>query len=97
MGNHGLRRAGYRPASSLCCKYTHALSRQANVKRIVQSKLDDLGAADNKKYSVSKDALLALAEGGKVFVHYLTTMASETCKEAKRATISAKDVLEVGG
>ena len=70
---------------------------QTNVKRIVQAKLEALSAAEggNKKYSVSRDALLAMAEGGKVFVHYLTTLASEACKESKRATISAKDVFEV--
>ena len=42
---------------------------------------------------INKDALLAFAEGAKVFINYLTATASDLCKEAKRQTLSAEDVL----
>ncbi|EFN55328.1 hypothetical protein CHLNCDRAFT_14739, partial [Chlorella variabilis] len=40
-----------------------------------------------------QDALLACAEAGRLFIHYLTATANDACKDAKRQTISADDVL----
>ena len=42
---------------------------------------------------VNKDALLAFCESGKIFIHFLTATANDVCKEAKRQTISADDVI----
>jgi DNA polymerase epsilon subunit 3 len=44
-----------------------------------------------------QDALLACAEAGKLFIHYLTATANDACKDARRQTISADDVLTALG
>lgn len=43
--------------------------------------------------SLLQDAVLACSEAGKLFIHYLTATANDTCREARRQTISADDVL----
>lgn len=63
---------------------------KALIKRIVKNKLSE---ADGKDYQINKDALLAFGEAGKLFIHYLTATANDVCKEAKRQTISADDVV----
>jgi DNA polymerase epsilon subunit 3 len=62
----------------------------ALVKRIVKAKLSE---TDGKDYQVNKDALLAFNEAGRLFIHYLTATANDICKDGKRQTISADDVL----
>lgn len=62
----------------------------ALVKRIVKTKLSE---TDGKDYQVNKDALLAFNEAGRLFIHYLTATANDICKDGKRQTISADDVL----
>ena len=39
------------------------------------------------------DALLACGEAGKLFIHYLAATANDICKDAKRQTISADDIM----
>jgi DNA polymerase epsilon subunit 3 len=34
-----------------------------------------------------------MAESAKIFIHYLTATANDACRDAKRSTISADDVL----
>jgi DNA polymerase epsilon subunit 3 len=74
----------------------------AHVKRVVRSKLAEVageggagGGADKakKEVTVQKEALAALAEAGRMFIHYLTGTANELCQESKRLTINADDVL----
>ena len=74
----------------------------AHVKRVVKAKLAELtagsgaapgGGEAKKEVTVPKDALAALAEAGRIFIHYLTGTANELCQEGKRLTINADDVL----
>lgn len=67
---------------------------KAHVKRLVKATLHEMigDAPGSREFSMSKDALLAFSEAGKIFVHYLTATANDLCKEGKRQTISAKDV-----
>ncbi len=74
------------------------------VQRIVRAKAVQVlaatraskGAADAKPANVqiSKDALLAFSESGRVFINYLASTAHECAKEGKRVTISAADVFK---
>ncbi|GMH32863.1 hypothetical protein BSKO_00697 [Bryopsis sp. KO-2023] len=67
-----------------------------HVKRIVKSKLSELldGGDDNKKsLALNKDALLAFSESARVFIWYVTSTANDICREAKRQTVGADDVL----
>lgn len=70
---------------------------KALIKRLVKAGLQEAeseGGADEKRdYQINKDALLAFSESGKLFIHYLTATANDICKEAKRQTISAEDVM----
>jgi DNA polymerase epsilon subunit 3 len=43
--------------------------------------------------SFVQDALLACSEAAKLFIHYLTSTANDACRDAKRQTLSADDVL----
>jgi DNA polymerase epsilon subunit 3 len=73
----------------------------AHVKRVVKAKLAEVtagsgaapGGEAKKEVTVQKDALAALAEAGRIFIHYLTGTANELCQEGKRQTINADDVL----
>mmetsp|Transcript_35503 Transcript_35503/g.100498 ORF Transcript_35503/g.100498 Transcript_35503/m.100498 type:complete len:166 (-) Transcript_35503:122-619(-) len=65
---------------------------RAVIKRMAKAALQG-ATGDNREYTLSKDALLAFSESTKVFIHYLTATANDICKESKRQTISAKDVL----
>ena len=73
----------------------------AHVKRVVKAKLAEVtagsgaaaGGEAKKEVTVQKDALAALAEAGRIFIHYLTGTANELCQEGKRLTINADDVL----
>ena len=68
------------------------------LKRLIVAKLQEIersrggGGNPARSFQVSKDALLAFGEAAKLFIHYLTSHANDTCKDAKRLTISAQDV-----
>ena len=67
------------------------------LKRLIVAKLQDAdkakGGDGTRSYQVNKDALLAFGEAAKLFIHYLTAAANDNCKDAKRQTISAEDVM----
>ncbi|KAJ7544565.1 hypothetical protein O6H91_09G083000 [Diphasiastrum complanatum] len=72
---------------------------QANVKRTVKAKLAELAKAysDDETWRdvpVNKEALLAFAESAKIFIHYLSATANDICRESRRQTINADDVLK---
>jgi DNA polymerase epsilon subunit 3 len=63
------------------------------VRTVVKAKLLELTGGDEKReVAVQKEALQALSEAAKIFIHYLTATANEVCHESKRLTISANDV-----
>eukprot|EP00242_Pyramimonas_sp_CCMP2087_P015850 CAMPEP_0198212350 /NCGR_PEP_ID=MMETSP1445-20131203/25693_1 /TAXON_ID=36898 /ORGANISM="Pyramimonas sp., Strain CCMP2087" /LENGTH=147 /DNA_ID=CAMNT_0043886773 /DNA_START=312 /DNA_END=751 /DNA_ORIENTATION=- len=71
---------------------------RAHVKRIVKNKLQELqaktdGEEKKREIQVQKEALQALSESAKIFIHYLTATANDLCHESKRSTISADDVM----
>jgi DNA polymerase epsilon subunit 3 len=70
---------------------------KALLKRLIKGRLQEAerlrGGDASRDFQVNKDALLAFGEAGKLFVHYLTAAANDVCKEAKRQTVSADDVL----
>lgn len=71
---------------------------RAHVRKILRAKLASLpGNVDSKgvafEPNIQKDALTAASECAKIFIHYLTATANETCRDAKRSTVSAEDVL----
>ena len=63
----------------------------AQIKRAVQSKLPQI---DEKSFALAKDSQLAFAEAAKVFISYISATANDICKESKRQTISAEDVIK---
>ncbi|PSC70901.1 DNA polymerase epsilon subunit 3 [Micractinium conductrix] len=71
---------------------------RALMKRILKARLAQWDAEVNggdgtRDFQVSKDALLACCEAGKLFIHYLAATANDACRDAKRQTVSADDVL----
>jgi len=69
----------------------------ANVKRVVKTKLQELAQeqyGEERDVAVNKDALLAFSESAKIFIHFLSATANEICRESKRQTINADDVLK---
>ncbi|GJP53751.1 hypothetical protein CLOM_g12895 [Closterium sp. NIES-68] len=82
---------------------------RAVVRRIVKAKVQELmqeggalwgvagaggeGSGRKKEVQVAKDALVALTESARVFIHYLTSTANDWCRSNKRQTVSAADVL----
>lgn len=71
---------------------------RAHVRKILRAKLASLpGNIDPKgvafEPNIQKDALTAASECAKIFIHYLTATANDTCRDAKRSTVSAEDVL----
>eukprot|EP00798_Chlamydomonas_sp_ICE-L_P028997 gene28997-32189_t len=65
---------------------------RAQLKRIVKNKLG--ATVDGKEMTLASDALLAFGESAKVFISYIAAMSNDICKEHKRQTISADDVLK---
>ncbi|XP_058088265.1 DNA polymerase II subunit B4 [Magnolia sinica] len=61
------------------------------VRRVVK---DKLSRCSDEDISVQKDALLAFSESARIFIHYLSATANDICKESKRQTINADDVLK---
>ncbi|GLT48717.1 hypothetical protein SLA2020_223250 [Shorea laevis] len=64
---------------------------KAIVRRVVKDKLSDCSA--DTDITLHKDSLLAFAESARIFIHYLSATANDICKESRRQTISADDVL----
>lgn len=64
---------------------------KAAIKRLAKAKIDSLGEGN---VQLHKDATLALAESAKVLIAFFTATANDICKEKKRQTISADDVLQ---
>ncbi|XAR60144.1 DNA-directed DNA polymerase [Bertholletia excelsa] len=65
---------------------------KAIVRRVVKEKLSQLSATGD--VSVFKEAILALSESTRIFIHYLSATANDICKESKRQTINADDVFK---
>uniref|UniRef100_A0A9I9D899 Transcription factor CBF/NF-Y/archaeal histone domain-containing protein n=1 Tax=Cucumis melo TaxID=3656 RepID=A0A9I9D899_CUCME len=62
------------------------------VRRVVKEKLSQ--CSRDQDISVNKDSLLAFCESARIFIHYLSATANDICKESKRQTIKAEDVLK---
>eukprot|EP00249_Psilotum_nudum_P001376 c13836_g1_i1 orf=569-1069(-) len=69
---------------------------RTNVRRVVKAKLAELTKDSplKKEISVHKEAVLAFAESAKIFIHYLSATANDICRESKRQTVNADDVLK---
>lgn len=71
---------------------------KAVLKRLIKSKLQEYdksrGGDGTRDFQINKDALLAFGEASKLFIHYLTSMANDVCKDAKRQTVNADDVFK---
>lgn len=69
---------------------------KSQVKRIVKAKLNELYVDDAHKRNaaVSKDALTAFAESGRLFISHVTAMANAVCRDAKRSTVTGDDILQ---
>ncbi|XP_006661566.1 DNA polymerase epsilon subunit 3-like [Oryza brachyantha] len=66
---------------------------KAIVRRLVKDKLTQV-AAGGAEVIVNRDAMAAFAESARIFIHYLSATANDMCKESKRQTINADDVLK---
>ena len=66
---------------------------RSNVRRIVKQKLTELKGTSGSDINVNRDALTALGEAARVFIHLLSATANDICTEQKRQTISVDDVL----
>ncbi|PQQ08099.1 DNA polymerase epsilon subunit 3 [Prunus yedoensis var. nudiflora] len=66
---------------------------KAIVRRVVKDKLSQCSKGD-ADLTLHKEALLAFSESARIFIHYLSATANDICKEKKRQTISADDVLK---
>ncbi|XP_008228666.1 PREDICTED: DNA polymerase epsilon subunit 3 [Prunus mume] len=66
---------------------------KAIVRRVVKDKLSQCSKGDGD-LTLHKEALLAFSESARIFIHYLSATANDICKEKKRQTISADDVLK---
>ncbi|KAF8675259.1 hypothetical protein HU200_047933 [Digitaria exilis] len=68
---------------------------KAIVRRLVKDKLAHIaGGGEGAEVIVNKDAMTAFAESARIFIHYLSATANDMCKESKRQTINADDVLK---
>ncbi|OAY38208.1 DNA polymerase epsilon subunit 3 [Manihot esculenta] len=65
---------------------------KAIVRRVVKDKLSH--CSTDGDLNIHKDALLAFSESARIFIHYLSATANDICKESKRQTINANDVLK---
>ncbi|XP_010557419.1 PREDICTED: DNA polymerase epsilon subunit 3 [Tarenaya hassleriana] len=65
---------------------------RAIVRRVMKDKLSE--CSPDYDVSIHKEALLAFAESARVFIHYLSATANDLCKESKRQTMNANDVLK---
>ncbi|KAJ0100070.1 hypothetical protein Patl1_21757 [Pistacia atlantica] len=60
--------------------------------RVFKDKLNE--CSPDTDITVNKDSLLAFSESARIFIHYLSATANDICKESKRQTINADDVLK---
>ncbi|KAL6838503.1 hypothetical protein ACP4OV_031748 [Aristida adscensionis] len=67
---------------------------KAIVRRLVKDKLACVAGGDGAEVIVNRDAMAAFAESARIFIHYLSATANDMCKETKRQTINADDVLK---
>ncbi|KAL6655004.1 hypothetical protein ACP70R_005830 [Stipagrostis hirtigluma subsp. patula] len=67
---------------------------KAIVRRLVKDKLSHVAGGEGAEVIVNKDAMAAFAESARIFIHYLSATANDMCKESKRQTINADDVLK---
>lgn len=73
---------------------------KAVIKRIVKAKLAEKqpacdGPEDLKReFQVNKDALSAFSQATKVFITYITAAAHDICRENKRSTVAAQDIMK---
>ncbi|KAA8544248.1 hypothetical protein F0562_022260 [Nyssa sinensis] len=65
---------------------------KAIVRRMVKDKLSQLSTGGD--IPVLREALQAFSESSRIFIHYLSATANDICKESKRQTINADDVLK---
>ncbi|KAG6678844.1 hypothetical protein I3842_14G102300 [Carya illinoinensis] len=65
---------------------------RAIVRRVVKNKLSQ--CSHDCDMSVHKESLLAFSESARIFIHYLSATANDICRESKRQTINADDVLK---
>ncbi|KAL5205552.1 hypothetical protein ABZP36_033761 [Zizania latifolia] len=66
---------------------------KAIVRRLVKDKLAQV-ATGGAEVIVNRDAMATFAESARIFIHYLSATANDMCKESKRQTINADDVLK---
>uniref|UniRef100_A0A0A9GDS4 Transcription factor CBF/NF-Y/archaeal histone domain-containing protein n=1 Tax=Arundo donax TaxID=35708 RepID=A0A0A9GDS4_ARUDO len=67
---------------------------KAIVRRLVKDKLAHVAGGEGAEVIVNKDAMAAFAESARIFIHYLSATANDMCKDSKRQTINADDVLK---
>ncbi|GAV85312.1 CBFD_NFYB_HMF domain-containing protein [Cephalotus follicularis] len=65
---------------------------RAIVRRVVKDKLSE--CCPDYDINLQKDSLLAFSESARIFIHYLSATANDICKESKRQTMNADDVLK---
>ncbi|KAL4336206.1 hypothetical protein GQ457_07G042730 [Hibiscus cannabinus] len=65
---------------------------KAIVRRLVKEKLSE--CSPDYDFIVHKDALPAFTESARIFIHYLSATANDICKESRRQTMNAEDVLK---
>ncbi|CAL1403922.1 unnamed protein product [Linum trigynum] len=65
---------------------------KAMVRRVVKDALSQ--CSPNADFNLHKESLLAFSESARIFIHYLSATANDICKESKRQTINAEDVLK---
>ncbi|KAG8057794.1 hypothetical protein GUJ93_ZPchr0002g26095 [Zizania palustris] len=63
------------------------------VRRLVKDNLAQV-AAGGADVIINRDAMAAFAESARIFIHYLSATANDMCKDSKRQTINADDVLK---
>ncbi|KAL8094290.1 uncharacterized protein LOC141689117 [Apium graveolens] len=62
------------------------------VRRLVKRNLSQL--SKNSEISIFGEAIDALSETSRIFIHYLSAAANDICKESNRQTMSAEDVFK---
>ena len=65
---------------------------RANVRRIVKQKITELKGTGAGDIHLNRDALTALSESCRVFIHLVSATANDICLGNKRQTIRVDDV-----
>ena len=66
---------------------------RSNVRRIVKQKVTELKGTGGSDIHLNRDALTALSEACRVFIHLISATANDICLESKRQTIAVDDVI----